>query len=103
MEGMRTALLALALCLLPGLASADGTLGGQGGQSIPGAVTPAAGLEYPITTARRRPRCRRVCAQRERVCETRWVCNYVTNKCRNLRRCRTTCSYYETVPADCVP
>ncbi len=90
MEGMRTALLALALCLLPGLASADGTLGGQGGQSIPGAVTPAAGLEYPITTARRRPRCRR-------------VCNYVTNKCRNLHRCRTTCSYYETVPADCVP
>lgn len=103
MEGIRTVLLALALCLLPGLASADGTHEGQGGQSIAGAVTPAAGLAYPIMAARRGPRCRRVCAQRERVCETRRRCNYVTNKCRNVRICRTTCTYYETVPVDCLP
>lgn len=103
MEGMRTALLVLALSLLPGLASADSTAAGQGGQSMSGAVTPANTFEFPLTAARRGPRCRRVCAQRERVCETRRRCNYVTNKCRNVRHCRTYCSYYETVPVNCVP
>ena len=103
MEGMRIVLTVLALSLLPGLASADRTAAEKGGQSLSGAVTPATNFEYPLTAERRRPRCRRVCAQRERVCETRLVCNYITNKCRNVRHCRTTCTYYETVPVDCVP
>lgn len=103
MKGMRTVFLALALCLLPGLASADGGAAARGGQSLSGALSPATGLDYELTAERRRPRCRRVCAQRERVCETRRRCNYVTNKCRNVRICRTTCTYYETVPVDCLP
>ena len=103
MNGMRSALLALSLCLLPGLAWADGTREGRGGQSMPGAVTATGGSQYPLAAARRGPRCRRVCARKERVCETRLRCNYVTNKCRNVRTCRTYCSYYETVPFNCVP
>jgi len=99
MRKMRGALLALGLCLLPGLVLADGLLG----RSLSGPEEAMIGVDFPLTAAQRGPRCRRVCAQKERVCETRQRCNYVTNKCRNVRHCRTYCSYYKTVPVNCAP
>jgi len=53
--------------------------------------------------ARNAPRCRRRCAQRERVCHTERRCSYATNRCRDVQVCRTRCSYWETYPSNCTP
>ena len=53
--------------------------------------------------ARSAPRCRRRCAQRQRVCHTERRCSYATNRCRNVRICRSQCTYWETYPSNCTP
>jgi hypothetical protein len=53
--------------------------------------------------ARSAPRCRRRCAQKERVCHTEQRCGYAGGRCRTVRVCRTRCTYYETYPSNCTP
>ena len=48
-------------------------------------------------------RCRQICVRRQRRCHTERRCSYVTNKCRSVRVCNTTCAMYGYGPPGCTP